>query len=344
MIDATLAAAGRWPPQEAIPGFRLTGPDGDWATLAGRMAAVANACNRRDGIDEHVSEAELVNWLSAAGEHFDPTRDVVLAQVHDELVGYLWTDWVDTTDGLREYRVRGYVHPDWERRGIGTQLLAWGERHAAEHAASHPTDRPLGVGTWCPEQRTRKAELLEKHGYQPVRWFFEMLRPDLENIQVPALPEGLEIRPVGRNDGELRQLFAADVEAFQDHWGGFAADEAAYQEWIKDPNFDPWLFVIAWDGDEIAGGVENGIYAEDNAAFNRKRGWLDSVFTRRAWRRRGLGAALVARSLLRLRDAGMTEAMLGVDSENPTGALGLYERAGFQVHTRSLAFRKPLGS
>jgi mycothiol synthase len=88
--------------------------------------------------------------------------------------------------------------------------------------------------------------------------------------------------------------------------------------------------------------AQNTIYPDDNETFGRLRGWLDSVFVRRAWRRRGLGAALVARALVRLREAGMDEAMLGVDSDNPSGALGLYERAGFVVHRRSAAYRKPM--
>jgi mycothiol synthase len=86
----------------------------------------------------------------------------------------------------------------------------------------------------------------------------------------------------------------------------------------------------------------NTIYHSDNEAFGRRRGWLDSVFVRRAWRRRGLGAALVARALVRLREAAMDAAMLGVDSDNPSGALALYERAGFEVHRRSAAYRKPM--
>ena len=345
MTDATLAAAGRRPPQEAIPGFGLFAPDPGHdalVELASRMAVVANACNRQDGIDEHVAAGELANWITSIGEHFDPAVDVQLATVADQLVGYTWVDWVDTTDGLREYRIGAYVHPDWQQRGIGTALLAWGESRARAHAAVHPTERPLGFGTWASEKRERKRALITKHGYEPVRWFFEMLRTNLDEVDVPPMPEGLEVRPIANEDGALRQLFAADVEAFKDHWGGFAGDEADYREWINDPSFDPSLYVVAFDGDEIAGGVENAIYREENAAFNRSRGWLDSVFTRRPWRRRGLGAALVARSLVRLREAGMSEAMLGVDSDNPTGALGLYERAGFRVHTRSLAFRKPM--
>jgi ribosomal protein S18 acetylase RimI-like enzyme len=139
-----------------------------------------------------------------------------------------------------------------------------------------------------------------------------------------------------------RRLFAADTEAFMDHWGGFDASEASFQQWLRDPNFDPTLFVIAWDGDEIAGGVINAIDAEENEALDRRRGLLDSVFVRRPWRRRGLASALVGRSLALLRERGMTSALLGVDADNPTGALGVYERAGFEVDLRSSAYHKPM--
>jgi mycothiol synthase len=105
---------------------------------------------------------------------------------------------------------------------------------------------------------------------------------------------------------------------------------------------DPSLWLIAWDGDEIAGGVINSIYKDQNEALGLQRGWLDNVFTRRPWRRRGLARALIGRSLLLLRERGMTSAALGVDADNPQGALGLYEQAGFAVHDRFTAWRKPM--
>ena len=70
--------------------------------------------------------------------------------------------------------------------------------------------------------------------------------------------------------------------------------------------------------------------------------WLGSVFTRRPWRRRGLASALIGRSLALLQERGMTSAMLSVDVDNPTGALGLYEAAGFRVHDRFIALNSTL--
>ncbi|MBA4169416.1 MAG: hypothetical protein H0X68_03315 [Chloroflexi bacterium] len=51
---------------------------------------------------------------------------------------------------------------------------------------------------------------------------------------------------------------------------------------------------------------------------------------------------MITRSLLLLHERGMTSAALGVDGDNPTGALGLYEAAGFKIHERYTAFRKPM--
>ena len=86
----------------------------------------------------------------------------------------------------------------------------------------------------------------------------------------------------------------------------------------------------------------NAIYADENEALGLRRGWLDSVFTRRAWRRRGLARALIVRSFHLLRERGMDTAALGVDADNPSGALGLYESFGFVTVERGAAWRKPM--
>ena len=324
-----------------IPGLTLRPHPGGTGPAA-EMVPIANAVYAANRMDELTTVADLENWLGHATDGFDPSTDVVLAEVAGVLVGYGWVDWVDTTDGIREFRLGGYVHPDWQGRGIGRRLLAWQEAHARAHPAAAASTRPLGLGSWASDLNVAKARLLAAAGYATARYFFEMLRPALDEVEVPPVPDGLEIRPIGRDRESQKRLWDADVEAFADHWGGFESSDSAFEAWLARPFQDPDLWVVAWDGDEIAGAVVNTIYTDDNEAFGRRRGWLDSVFVRRAWRRRGLGAALVARSLLRLREAGMTEAMLGVDSDNPSGALALYERAGFEVHRRSAAYRKPM--
>jgi mycothiol synthase len=325
-----------------VPGLSLRRHAGG-TEIATRLAPIGNAVNAANGIDEMTTTAELENWLGHVTESFDPAQDVVLAEVDGELVGYGWVAVIDTSDGeLREFREGGYVHPDWQGRGIGRHLLAWQEDRARAHPAAAAADRPVVLGTFSSDENVRKVRLFTRAGYAVARYFFEMRRAPLDEVDVPPMPDGLEIRPLAPDRAGMRRAWDADVEAFQDHWGGFDASDAAFEAWMVDPYHDPRLWVVAWDGDEIAGAVTNAIVAEENEAFGRKRGWLETVFVRRAWRRRGLGAALVARALVRLRDEGMEEAMLGVDSDNPLGALALYERAGFVVHRRSAAYRKPM--
>lgn len=305
------------------------------------IVAIANAENEADGIRERRTIGETAADYQHVSASFDATRDITIAEVDGRPVAVGERQWVDTNDAeLREYRVDGFVHPEWRRRGIGSALLAENERLARELAATHETPRPRFLGSWSNDQQAADIALLERNGYAVVRWFFEMVRPDLDDIPDVPLPDGLDVRAI---TPELyQQLWQADIEAFRDHWGGFDDSPQSFQRFLDMPETDPSLWVVAFDGDEIAAGVINTIYPDENEALGVQRGWLDSVFTRRPWRRRGLARALISRSLERLRERGMTSAVLGVDADNPTGALGLYESAGFVVDARSSAWRKPM--
>jgi mycothiol synthase len=307
---------------------------------ADRLAELFNRGAEADAAPWRASGEEIANWMRRSNEHFDASRDTLVVEADGAFVAFRDVEWIDTNDGLREYRLGGTVHPEWRRRGIGTWLLRGSEAHARERDTAHPTDAPRFYGSWQPSTAEGGLALMAAEGYEPARWFFDMVRPTLDAIDEPPLPDGIELRRVTAD--QLRQLWDADVEAFRDHWGGFDSSDERFREWQEDPKFDPSLFVVAWDGEEIAGGVINEINETENAAFDRQRGWLASVFVRRPWRRRGLARAVVGRSLVVLRDRGMTSAGLGVDADNPTGALRLYEDAGFEPEFRSSAFRKPM--
>jgi mycothiol synthase len=321
----------------AIPGLTVRPYRTDDAAA---ISDLLNRGNEADGVNWRTEPAELENWFSRGTDKFDPARDLFLVEVDGVLVATAEVEWVDTNDGLREYRLGGTVEPAWRRRGIGRWLLRMTEEHARGLLVGKPTERPVVLGTWSADTAAGTRALMGQGGYSPARYFFDMVRPSLDSIEQPRLPEGLELRPVTVT--QLKQLWDADVEAFRDHWGGFDGSDTRFEQWKTDPKFEPELFVIAWDGDEIAGGVINEINRAENEAFNRKRGWLASVFVRRPWRRRGLARAMVLRSLEVFRDRGMTSAGLGVDADNPTGALGLYTSTGFEVEFRSTAFRKPM--
>ena len=324
--------------RETLSGIRLRPYAGESDLAA--IARLENLESEADDIPERTSVGSIAARFANPSEHFDPRRDVTLAEIDGLAVGLAMREWVDTTDGAREYRSHGCVDPAWRRRGLGTILLAENERRLRALVAGIDPSVETVFGSWSGETQLGDVALLDAAGYERVRWFFEMTRPNLSDVPDIAVPEGLTVREV---TPELAaRVWAADIEAFQDHWGGFDRSDASLQRWLDDPSTDLSLWIVAFDGDEVAGGVVNVIDAAENAALDRRRGLLASVFTRRPWRRRGLARALIARSLLRLRAAGMSSAVLGVDAENPSGALELYEGIGFEVEYRSTAWRKPL--
>lgn len=330
--DAAAAAA-------EIPGLVVRPYAGD-ADLP-EIIRIMNAEWEADGVRGRTSIAEQRAYVAHASDAFDAARDLSLAELDGRAVAVTDREWVDATDGVRVYRVRGWVDPAYRRRGIGTVLLADNERRVRQLATSHTTDRPRVIGLGTNEHNAGARALAERFGFRPARWFFDMERSiDGDLPPAPPMPAGLEVRPATAADA--RRIWDADHEAFRDHWGGHDDSDANFRRWLDSPEFDPSLFIVAYDGDEVAAGVLNAIYPEENEALGLQRGWLDSVFTRRPWRRRGLARALIVRSLHLLRERGMTGAVLGVDAENPSGALGLYESTGFAVTEKSAAWRKPM--
>ncbi|HEX5040482.1 MAG TPA: GNAT family N-acetyltransferase [Candidatus Limnocylindria bacterium] len=306
------------------------------------IVRVANADMALDGVRVVFTLDDLAPTYRTPSASFDAARDVLMAELDGVIVGTIRVDWVDNTDGTREYRSRGHVDAPWRRRGIGRRLLAAADGLIRERAAEHETHRPRVQGMWADDRQAGRKALAESAGYTAVRWFFEMERQriDVDRPEILPMPDGLEVRPVTVEDAPA--IWAADHDAFRDHWGGWDDSEAALRRWVESPEFQPDLYLVAYDGDEIAGAVLNGILAEENEKLGLRRGWLDSVFTRRAWRGRGLARALIGRSVHLLAERGMDTAALGVDADNPSGALGLYRSCGFEVVDGGAAWRKPL--
>ena len=258
--------------------------------------------------------------MNASG--WDPATDCVLAEVDETVIGYGNVRWEDDNDGGRDYATSGRVHPEWRRRGLGRAIHHANVRRLREIAAGHdlPPTVERRLEAWVMESQVGAAALLASEGFTVARYFFEMLRPNLETAVELPMPEGLEIRPMLPE--HYRAVWDADTEAFSDHWGAMDTSDQAFTRYFSGPSFEPDIWRVAWDGDEVAGSVANIVMREFNDQTGSQRGVLAGVSVRRAWRGRGLARALVSQSLIALRERGMTEAVLGVDADNPTGALG----------------------
>jgi ribosomal protein S18 acetylase RimI-like enzyme len=111
---------------------------------------------------------------------------------------------------------------------------------------------------------------------------------------------------------------------------------------MASPLFYPGLWKVAWEGDHVVGMVLNRVHQAENVKHQRKRGYTQDIFVRRGWRRRGLARALLTQSIEMFRDLGMEETALGVDTQNPSGALRLYASVGYQEVRRHTVYRKAM--
>jgi mycothiol synthase len=295
------------------------------------MIAVNNASRAAAGIVERVTVA----GMDSDYEHLtnsDRYRDVIVGELDGRIAAYGRVEWGDNTDGGRDYTSFCMLEPAIRRQGVGRAMLGWQELRLREIAATQQTDRPRYFASFVYDGDRGGLALLSSAGYETVRLGAEMLRPTMADIPDAPLPEGLAFRAASADDA--RSVWSADAEIFRDHWGTSDESEEGFAKFRNSPSFDPSMWVVSWDGDEIAGIVLTSVL--DGL------GYLDSVGVCRPWRRRGVGRAIVAESLRLLRDRGATSVGLGVDLQNQNEAVHLYESVGFRIETTSTEFRKPL--
>ncbi len=321
--------------ETTIPGltFRAASP-ADWDALAG----VLNRGNAADGVEEAQTGEEL------SAEHlrlddFDVARDVLVAEVDGSIAGYA-VGYRVVRDGVVTGESWGAVDPGFRRRGLGTSLFEATRRRLSSELTADLRPGARELRSFSMDAEAGNLALLADRGFVPIRFGFEMRRFLTGVLPERSLPEGIELRPV--TPDQHRAIFDADNEAFEDHWGHRPPGEGDFVVRFEGPSVDTSLWCVAWDGDQVAGVVMNAIYRHENDQLGVRRGWLDHVSVRRPWRGRGLAKAMCTASLRVLRERGMDEAWLGVDGENPMGALALYEGLGFTVARRWQAYGRPV--
>ena len=271
-----------------------------------------------------VDEPELRNWLT------NPSGEIEFGLLEDDAgtaIGYVDVYGAESAPDRAWLDAR--VPPRAATDETIAALVDWGEANA------------LGRGRTLFRAGVTAGEPLEAElqarGYRPIRHSFRM-RIDLDSPPPASTwPEGIAVHtPEG---GEERAVFDALQDAFRDHWE-FTPDqfEDFMHSMVGAEDFDPSLWFVARDGDEIAGVA----LCRPSAAGQPGVGWVEDLGVRRKWRRRGLGLALLLHSFGAFWQRGTRTVALGVDGENTTGAVRLYERAGMHAEHRLDHYEKVL--
>jgi mycothiol synthase len=307
-----------------------------------RMVAAAEAV---DEPAERYTVEDLKDELTGPG--VDPALDSIAACHPDgEIVAAGLSTARPAGPTMRRYDLDGAVHPAHRGRGLGRRLLARQEARARRRHEQEAVAIPGHIGLGADERQDDVRRLAERAGFEAHRWYTDLRRPVTDPPAAPELPDGVRLVPFSPDLDERVRL--AHNEAWLDHWGSYPRTAEKWRAWVTGHrNFrrdlsHVALATAAGGPPQVAGYVVNSTFEQDWPAQGFTEGWSLLVGVRRPWRGRGVATALLIASIGSFAAAGLQSAGLDVDSENPTGALQLYLRLGYQPQRRTVLLAKEL--
>jgi mycothiol synthase len=269
--------------------------------------------------ESELSDDEVRHWFTLPGIW------IRVAERDGRIVGYADVVARDETARL-EVDIRTLD------REAAEALLVAAEQHGRHRVAAGAVLRGVAQGA-----DPVLPDAFGAAGWGPIRHSYQMRIELSEDRPEPRWPDGISVRTF--RAGEEERVYEAQMDAFADDWD---FRRQPLEQWrafgVEHPRFDPSLWWLAEDGDELAGVALNAWHFSGDPAF----GWIAVLGVRRPWRRRGLATALLQHSFRDFRSRGAMRVGLGVDAENTTGAVRLYERAGMQAVRRNDTYGKVL--
>jgi len=298
-----------------------------------------NACSQKlFGWDDAALDKLMNEWTSP-GINVEETIRVVENRQGD-IIGYIDV-WDNTKPHVIKY-IWGVLHPDAWDEVLYHQMLTWAEKTALSRVPLAPEGARVIMQQGASKKDIPRKAALEAFGFELVRHFYRM-QIDLKDQPLqPTVPDGITIVPI-QMETELQDAVLAMHEAFKDHWGHVdtPADEliSQWDHFIEnDKDFDPTLWFLAKDGEQIAGTCR----CSNKLAEDPDMGWVNQLCVGKPWRRRGLGMALLLTAFAEFYQRGKQRVGLGVDASSLTNATRLYEKAGMRVSQQYDTFVKVL--
>ena len=291
------------------------------------IVSAIEASQKADRLETTTSLESLARKL----EHpfnMDPSKDMLIAEVDGKIIGSALAWWMDDPKDKRFYMFSSNLAPDWREKGIRHCMLRHCERRLNEIAKEQNTDRKCYFRAFARDTEEHWRKVLEDEGYRVLLHSFKMINTDLTNVSDLQLPEGVEIKSGKEED--VKHFFAAWNEATRDMNDAPRLADEMVEQMKMDPSWNPSLWQLAWHDGRVIGTVMVVIDSAENEKFNRKRGVTELISVARPWRNKGIAKAMIARALRTLKEKGMNEATLGVDANNASSALALYERMGYK--------------
>ena len=308
---------------DANPILREFRGEADLDALIELLQAVAE--HDKDGLEVSIDEVRF-EWIDVepgwvrdlqvweAGERFVASVGAFRSEADEEARVYLWHD----------------VHPDWREPAFVDETTA-----VTRDASARLVDGPAAMRAVSGPNQEWKRSSLERAGFELIRYYYRMCAPIHDPIALPDLPHGFMIRPLDP-EREVEEWIATVNAGFAAHFDNLPTTLEERRHRMTVPGYMPEAdLVLLNDRNEIVG---VGFNSRETLVDGVERGWVNLLTILPTYRGQGLGRALLLHSMAALQNAGFAHAYLSVDSGNETGALKLYQSAGFEIEHQFLLY------
>lgn len=318
------------PPPDGFLDAALTRRPARWEDLQAVARLIHTVCAADGDTSVATTPEDLAeNWKY---EGFAPEQDAFVVQTREgQLVGY-----AELINSEGHYHLGGdlYVHPDHRSQGIHSALLEALDIRGTWHIPRAAPERRVFIRLATDHKDEAGKACCSHAGYRPIRYYWRMGIELTSPPPAPVLPAGFAFVPFVK-DKHAEAVWLARNESFRDHWGSHPISFEKFSYfYFETAEYDPALWAVIWDGDQVAGFSIN--------QYRMDIGWVRTLGVRPAWRKHGLGLALLHWSFGKFYQRGTTSIGLSVDAANPTGATRLYQRAGMQAMSEFVMFEKEL--
>jgi len=289
--------------------------------------------------DGHV----IVQTAEELAEEFDGTycsleRDVLVAEYASQIVGVGYTIYLPSETKEERCYIFGTTKPEFRGKGVGTAVMQWATEHGESLLRSTNRTIPKYLRSDMSTTNASAGELFHSFNMNAVRWNEDLIIDLNESPEVFFSPGYSVIPWDSARDEEARTVKNL---AFMDHWGSTPTNEEGWDQLVhgSTAKLDQSFFALDKNGG-IIGLLLSHRYESDDEILGKRIGWIDKLATLSEHRGKAVGKSLITHALAAYRRDGLTHAALDVDTENPTGAYGLYTAVGFSTFRGSVTYER----
>jgi GNAT superfamily N-acetyltransferase len=226
----------------------------------------------------------------------------------------------------------GNLHPDLTAKNLGpTIAVRFGDTRYGvlldwfilEARKNYPD---FTIEIVVSQKHSENLAHASSRGFLPIRFYHTLRAPVAPNLEPPALPEGVVIRNADLNNmSDLRKVHSILQNSFSESFRFVPRD---FDSWVKRFKADK---SVPSDGVyllEYLGSAEGFIWLDDIDALEL-RGFVEKLGVNKESQGKGFGQLLLGTALAHFSRRGYVHAVLGVDTQNASNALRVYEKMGF---------------